>query len=79
MIRGEWSLINFLTCFGVVLVLLIPLLPFAISVLASGFISPFVELYQAVIISGVISAVLTVIFYKMAVGNAKELITKAEV
>jgi hypothetical protein len=79
MIRTEWSLINMVTCGAMALAVLIPLVPTAISVFAGIQIAAFLGLYEAVIISGVISAVLTVIFYKMAVGNAQELLTKAEV
>jgi len=79
MIRAEWSIINMATCGAVALAVLLPLVPYVISVFSGMQIGMFLELYQAVIVSGVISAVLTVIFYKMAVGNAKELLTKAEV
>jgi hypothetical protein len=34
--------------------------------------------YVATAISGAMATVFTVIFYKMAVGNAKELLSKAE-
>ena len=79
MIRAEWGLINMVTCAAAAFAVLLPLVPYLLSVFAPGLIASFLELYQAVIISGVISAVLTVIFYYMAVGNAKELLTKAQV
>ncbi len=79
MIRTEWSLINLVTCGAVALAVLVPLVPFVISEFAGFQVASFLGLYQALIISGVISAILTVIFYKMAVGNAKELLVKAEV
>jgi hypothetical protein len=79
MIRPEWSLINLVTCAAVALAVLIPLVPYLISVFAPGVIAPFIGLYESVIISGVIAVVLTVIFYHVAVGNAKELLTKAQV
>jgi hypothetical protein len=79
MIRAEWSLINLLTCAAVAFGVLLPLIPYIISVFTGGQISAFIELYQGIIISGVISAVLTIVFYKIAVGNAKELLSKAEV
>jgi hypothetical protein len=79
MIRAEWSLINLVTCAAAALAVLVPLVPYLISVFAPGLIAPFIGLYEAVIISGVIAAVLTMIFYYMAVGNAKELLTKAQV
>ena len=79
MIRSEWSLINMLTCGAVALAVLLPLLPYAFSVFLGGQIGVLIDVYPALAISGVIAAVLTVIFYKVAVGNAKELLTKAEV
>ncbi len=78
MIRGEWSLINLVTCGAVVLGILAPLFPYLISALIGAQIV-FLGLYQAVIVSGVIAAVLTVIFYQVAVRNAKDLLTKAQV
>ena len=79
MIRAEWSLINMATCAAAAFAVLLPLLPTAIVRLIGMQILPSLELYQALILSGVISAVLTVLFYKLAVGNAQELLTKAEV
>ncbi len=79
MIRAEWSLINMATCAAAAFAVLLPLLPTAIVRLIGMQILPSLELYQALILSGIISAVLTVLFYKLAVGNAQELLTKAEV
>jgi len=79
MIRAEWSLINMATCAAAAFAVLLPLLPTAIVRLIGMQILPSLELYQALILSGVISAVLTVLFYRLAVGNAQELLTKAEV
>jgi hypothetical protein len=79
MIRAEWGLINMVTCAAVAVAVLLPLVPYALSVFVPGVIAPFIDLYPAIIISGVISAVLTVIFYYMAIGNAKELLIKAQV
>lgn len=79
MIRGEWSLINMLACLGASVAILAPLLPYVLSVFSGGQIAPFLDLYVALAISAVISAVLTVVFYKLALGHAKELLTKAEV
>jgi hypothetical protein len=79
MIRSEWSIINMLTCMAVALAVLLPMLPYAFSVFTGGQIGVIIDLYLALAISGVIAAVLTVIFYNLAVGNAKELLTKAEV
>ncbi len=79
MIRTEWSLINLVTCAVAGLVVLLPFVPYALSAFTGGQIGFSIELYQVIIISGIISAILTLIFYKIAQGNAKELLTKAEV
>ena len=79
MIRAEWSIINLVTCGAVALGVLLPLLPYIISVFTGGQISAFIELYQGITISGIIAAVLTVVFYRIAIGNAKELLSKAEI
>ncbi len=78
MIRAEWSIINLLTCGAAGLAVLAPLIPNVITDV-TGIQFTFLALYQAVIISGVIAAVLTVIFYQVALSNAKELLTKAQV
>jgi hypothetical protein len=78
MIRAEWSIINLLACGAVVLAILAPLLPYFLASV-TGFQIAFLELYQAVIISGVIAVVLTVIFYQVAVSNARDLLLKAQV
>jgi len=78
MIRPEWSILNLVTCAAVTFAVLLPFLPYLFSAFSGGAFNPFIELYQAVIVSGVIAAVLGVVFYKMAVENARELLSKAE-
>ncbi len=79
MIRGEWSIINMLACAGTGVAVLAPLFPYVLSIFSVGLIAPFLDLYLSLAISAIISAVLTVVFYQLAVGNAKELLAKAEV
>ena len=82
MIRLSWSLVNLVFCVLAVAAILAPFVPYLLS-LMSSFI-PFLagisvlDPFLAVAISGVISIVLTVIFYRIALTNAKELLTKAE-
>jgi len=78
MIRTEWSLINLLTCGATALAVMVPLIPYIISAIIGAPFAIFIDIYLSLIISGAIAAVLTFIFYKMAVGNAKDLLTKAE-
>jgi len=77
MIRVEWSLINFIACAAVALAILAPLLAYELPVALFG-TAPLIELYQALIISGVVAAVLGFAFYRLALENAEELIAKAE-
>jgi hypothetical protein len=78
MIRTEWSLINLLTCGATALAVMVPLIPYIISAIIGAPFAIFIDIYLSLIISGAIAAVLTFIFYKMAVGNSKDLLTKAE-
>ncbi len=79
MVRPEWSIINLITCFAVSLAVLLPFIPYLISMFTGGTFASFINVYVATAISGLIAAVLSIIFYKIAVGNAQELFTKAEV
>lgn len=83
MIRQKWSLISFGACTIAGAVILAPLVPYVLSVFAPGILplpsmGP-VELAIALVISGVIASVFTVVFYKINLNSAKELIRKAEV
>lgn len=81
MIRPSSSLLNLLACLLAGVAILVPFFPYALSsIMAPVFpslagisLDPFLALG----ISAVISAVLTVIFYRIAVNNARELLKKA--
>jgi hypothetical protein len=82
MIRQEWSLISFIACTLAGLAILSPLAPYIVVRFASSFLSlppmgPF-ELAIALVISGVIASVFTLVFYKINLGSARELLRKAE-
>jgi hypothetical protein len=76
MIRTQWGFINFFACAVAGLAIISPLIPYAISKVfpTFGFLDP----YIAVVISGVVAAVLTAIFYRVSINNAQELLSKAE-
>ena len=78
MMRPLWGIVNFLMCTGVACAILLPFIPYALSLFIGGSANPFMDLYTATAISGVIAAISSVVFYKVALGNAKELLTKAE-
>jgi hypothetical protein len=79
MIRLSWSIINFIACLLASVAVLIPFFPYVLSAFAPGLIGFFVDLYQAVIVSAIITIALTIIFYRVALKSAKELLAKAEI
>lgn len=83
MIRVSWSLINLGFCLVAGIAILVPFLPYALSLVASEFFPslvgiPILDPYLALLISAIIAVVLTIIFYRIAINNARELLTKAE-
>jgi hypothetical protein len=76
-------LINLVSCLVAGIAILIPFFPYVLSSVLSelipslagiGVLDPFL----ALVVSGVIAVVLTVIFYRIAIKNARELLAKAE-
>lgn len=78
MIRTSQSLINLILCCLAAIAILVPFVPYLLSSFAPGLIPPFMDLYVAVLLSSVIAAVITVIFYRLSIENAEELLRKAE-
>ncbi|NLD66900.1 MAG: hypothetical protein GX648_10065 [Crenarchaeota archaeon] len=83
MIRPTWSYISLAACGIAALGVLSPLLPFAFTLITSpGPISlniPINDLAIPVVISAVIAVVITIVFYRINVKMAQDLITKAEI
>ena len=77
MIRVEWGFINLIACALAGLAIISPIIPYAISSFIPGF--GFLDPIVAVAISGVVAAVLTAVFYRVAINNAQELLSKAEI
>ena len=83
MIRMSWSFINLGACAAAGAAILAPFFPYALSsmsgiipaLLGGAFLDPFLALG----ISAVIAIVLAVIFYRIALKNARELLKKAEI
>ena len=75
MIRVEWSFINLIACFLTGVAILGPLFPYLLSTIIPGIGA--LDPYVAVAVSGVIAAVLTLVFYRVAVKNAEELLRNA--
>ena len=76
MIRVEWSIINLIACSLGGLAILSPLLPYVISKIIPGFWT--LDIYIAVIVSGIIAFSIAFVFYRIAVNNAKGLLRNAE-
>ena len=81
MVRPLTSLIYMLLCLVLALAIFSPLLLHAV---AMGYIPipvslPKIDLYVAVVISAVIAVVITFVFRKIALKNAEEFLTKAEI
>jgi hypothetical protein len=79
MIRVKWSIINLLVCSLSALAVLAPFVPYVLSISVPGLFAAFIDLYLAIAVSGVVAAVITAVFYRVAVKNAEELLSKAEV
>lgn len=78
MIRTEWSLLNLIACLLAAVGMLFPFLPYVLSSVIPMLGHPFIELYQAVLISAIIAIVLTFVFYRIALKNARELLAAAK-
>jgi hypothetical protein len=79
MIRVGWSFINMGACLGAGLALIVPLGPYLLVYAHILRGTPIIGLYEGIVISGVIAAIMTVSFYLLALDSAKNLIAKAEV
>ena len=83
MIRVSWSIINLIACLLAGIAILAPLFPYVLSSILSEFIpslagGAFLDPFLALVLSAVIAVVLAIIFYQIALKNAKNLLTKAE-
>jgi len=79
MIRVRWSIISLIACFLAALAVLAPFVPYVLSIFVPDLFVAFIDPYLAIVVSGVIAAVITAFFYRVALNNAKELLSKAEV
>ena len=77
------SYYNFISCLIASMVILIPFFPYVLSSMLSEFVPGFAEIgfldpFLALLISLILSLILTVVFYRIAINNARELLTKSE-
>lgn len=78
MMHSKWTIISFITCALAAIAVLVPFVPYALSVFMPNILTLFIDPYLATAVSGVIAAVITLIFYQVALKNADELLSKAE-
>ena len=79
MIRTIWGIINLIVCFLAALAILAPIVAYAFTrLLPFMSIKPLIDLYPAVGISAVVAVIIAFFAYRMALKNARELLTKAE-
>ena len=78
MIKPVESIINFIICIALACVILAPLTPYAGTIM--GLLNPLPQfyLYIALTISGTIAAIVTYVFYKIAVKSAEDFLADAE-
>ncbi len=84
MIRLSWSLINLGACLLAGVAILAPFFPYALSsmlseVMPSLTVEALLDPFLALVVSAVIASIFTVIFYRIALRNARELLAKAEI
>ena len=84
MIRLSWSMVNLGACLLAGVAILAPFFPYAISSMLSEIMPgltgvALLDPLLAVVVSAVIAIILTVIFYRIALKNASELLAKAEI
>lgn len=78
MIRRERVLINLIACFLAALAILAPFIPSVLMLVPFMPMMLGMDLSQSVAISAAISSVITLVAYRLALKNAKELLRKAE-
>jgi hypothetical protein len=76
MIRTEWAFLNLIGCGLAGLAIIAPLIPYGISRIIPGFwyLDPIV----ALTVSGIIAGVIIVVFYRISINYAEDLLKKAE-
>jgi hypothetical protein len=83
MIHLSWSMINLCACLLAGVAILAPFFPYALSSMLSEIMPgltgvALLDPLLAVVVSAIIAIILTAIFYRIALKNARELLTKAE-
>ncbi len=78
LVRQSWSMINLALCLVLGIAVLSPLIPYFISSLIGSFMPWTFDPFVVIIISGVIAVIISVIFYRISMSSAKDLLGKAE-
>ncbi|HVP92204.1 MAG TPA: hypothetical protein VMS94_00525 [Acidobacteriota bacterium] len=75
MVRPLTSFVNMFLCFGLAIVILSPLIPYALEIIGMPIMK--LDVYVAVSMSAVIAAIITFAFYRMTLKSAEEFLSKA--
>jgi len=75
MVRPLTSFLNTFLCFGLAIVILSPLIPYALEIIGMPIMR--IDVYVAVSISAVIAAIIAFAFYRMTLKSAEEFLSKA--
>jgi hypothetical protein len=79
MIRTIWAIINLIACALAALAILAPIVAYVSTrILPFLFVRPLIDLYPAVGISAVVAVAIAFFAYRLALKNARELLSKAE-
>jgi hypothetical protein len=78
MIRTKWGIINLVLCAVAGTAILVPMIPFALTSVAPLGLLPTINPYLALAISAAVALAITLVAYRIAIGNAREFLAKAE-
>jgi hypothetical protein len=77
-VNSTWSLLNLIVCFVVAVAIVSPFFPYVLSSFIPGLGSPPVGLYLTAFLSAIIAIIFAAVFYRIALNEARELLTRAE-
>jgi hypothetical protein len=79
MIRQSWALVNLAVCLLAAIAIMTPFFPYMVTQVMNISLGQLAQLWLGMLVSAVISLVITVLFLKISLKNAEELLSKAEI
>jgi mannitol-specific phosphotransferase system IIBC component len=79
MIRQSWALVNLAVCLLAAIAIMAPFFPYMVTQVMNVSLGQLAQLWLGMLVSAVISLVITVLFLKISLKNAEELLSKAEI